>query len=171
MQLDELHLRILKDVASFASIKRYRGMMPARLAMFTDKTKVDELVELELIERMHMSYPCGSEETLLEITSEGRQALAAGYTPVPEEANPELDLSRPQLLILNDIYHFCKISRFRGMMPPDELVGYNARDVNTLFAQGYVIKVKADMGGGKKRKGLILSDKGVRAHLTEALDN
>lgn len=175
MQLLEMHKEILQDIASFSSIERYRGMMPAKLALCFDEGRIDELVESGLIERIEISYACGQEATLLKLTEEGEQtltALAEGDTetlarlrrkvepePPPHEC---VHLSKDQMQIISDVYHFSKISRFGGLMPQDEIAYYDQRAVNELFAQGFVIRVKAELGSGAKRKGLILSDKGLR---------
>ncbi len=183
MQLDAEHLKALRDVAAFGRIKRYHGMLPAKLAMFLEESKLKDLLQAGYIERLHVSFSCGSETKLLKLTDKGEELVArlraegtledtsppvtAGTTPpnqseAGEEHRPALEpLTREQLIILNDIYHFSKITRFGGIMPLDKLKEYAAADINTLYGRGFIIRVKAEVGAGAKRKGYILSDKGA----------
>jgi len=175
MKLDTQHVEILQDIASFSSIERYRGMLPAKLAMCHDQRKINELVAADLVERMEMSYACGQEAVLLKLTESGEEVMddlatngSRGLTlrrkvQEPRQCEPEcLTLSREQWQIVSDIYHFSKIRRFGGIMPSTEADNYPPRDMNQLFALGFVIRVKAEIGTGEKRKGFILSDKGLR---------
>lgn len=169
MIVDAAHIAILRDVAAFSRVKRYRGMMPTRLALYQEQAKVDDLVEAGLVERINATMSCGSEHVLLKLTKEGSEALrsleadqdAAADPTAPEEAASERRLSEEQEDILNDIYHFSKIKRYGGMTSPDLLEDYDVKSVNNLFARGFVIRVKADLGSGRKRKGFILSEKGL----------
>jgi hypothetical protein len=170
MIVDAAHIAILRDVAAFSKVKRYRGMMPTRLALYQEQAKVDDLVEAGLIERINATMSCGSEHVLLKLTRQGFDTLkeleaaqdAAQDGPAePEAAGSERRLSEEQEEILNDIYHFSKIKRFGGMTSPDLLADYDVKNVNNLFARGFVIRVKADLGSGRKRKGFILSEKGL----------
>ncbi len=174
MRADATHAAILKDVAAFSKIKRYRGMLPTRLVMYQDQIKIDELLEAGFIERLNVSMPCGSEHTLLKLTDAGSEAVKVLDRPdadspakqelvsqEPEACRVLENLNEEQMDILNDVFHYSKIKRFGGMMHYDELSIYDVKNVNILFARGFVIRVKADLGSGKKRKGLILSEKGL----------
>ncbi len=174
MQLDKQHQEILQDIASFASIERYRGMLPAKLALCYDAHKIDELVHAGLVERMQISYACGQESVLLKLTEQGDQALdrlrrseTVAPPTLPRRKDKPLprdcgDLSPERLRILSDIQHFTGIHRFGGLMPQSEAENYAPQDLNELYAQGFVIRVKVELGTGEKRKGYILSDKGLR---------
>lgn len=176
MQLDAQHVEILQDIIVFSSVERYRGMLPSKLALCHDQRKIDELVAADLVERMEMSYPCGQESTMLKLTETGQIVMdnlaregAHIVQPRPRQERHEVaipsecqGLSDQQWQILQDIFHYSKISRFGGIMPNDETENYPPRELNQLFALGFIIRVKAEIGTGEKRKGYILSDKGLR---------
>ncbi len=183
MRLDKRHIDILKDIAGFARVERYRGMMPSKLALCYDGSDVDALVDADLVERMRMTYACGLENTFFKLTDAGMQLLEelarqeqeltqqekdAGVVRLPQTNNEVvffdecLELNEEQRQILADIWHFSNIRRFCGMMPASELEEYPPREVNTLFARGFIVQVKAELGSSGKHKGLILSSKGLR---------
>lgn len=175
MQTDDAKLRILQDIRNFTKVRRYRGMFPTKLAMFHDQNVIDELLEEGFIERIFIDLPCGSESKLLKLTEAGMDyldtlcslppdpAVAVSADCEPESAEPDPEaLTKDQKVLLSDIYHFSNIRRFGGMMPREELENYNLRDVNTLYVRGYIIRIKAESGSGKKRRGMMLSDKGLR---------
>lgn len=175
MKLDTQHLEILQDIASFSSVERYRGMLPTKLALCYEERKINELVKADLVERMEISYACGQEATLLKLTEEGEELLdemvrngvqniqILRKRKAQPPVRPECEgLSEEQWQIMNDIFHYSKIHRFGGLMPSNETDDYSPRALNELFAQGFIIRVKAEIGTGEKRKGYILSDKGLR---------
>lgn len=175
MHIENQHFEILNDIAKFADVERYRGMLPAKLALCYDTRKVEELIEANLVERVFISFSCGQESQLLKLTEQGRTALEDLCDPGGEDPaqprgkkiliqpKPECaELTPEQMQIMSDILHYSKIHRFGGLMPHTETTVYPPRDLNILFARGFVIRVKAELGSGKKRKGLILSDKGLR---------
>ncbi|TVM30691.1 hypothetical protein [Oceanidesulfovibrio marinus] len=184
MQFDQQHFKILKDINAFSGIKRYRGMLPAKLAIFHDAGKVEELVDEECVERIVITFACGSERVMLKLTERGHDLLEE-LLPVYEEAAKEADLgevcpegedsqvvevkrthtsslSKTQCILLSDVYHYSKIHSYGGLMPSDILETYSPKDISSLSGNGYLIHVKAEVGKGKKRKGVILSDKALR---------
>jgi DNA-binding PadR family transcriptional regulator len=177
--MDEAHLKILQDVAAFARIRKYRGMLPSKLALFYDEGKIQELLAGGCLERIHVTYACGSETTFYKLTDKGQDCLkalkdkgleaepapAAPHPPPPagaEARTEDEELSKDQLILLGDIYHSSQMHRHGGVMPADELEHCQVKDLNTLFGLGYIIRVKVETGSGQKRKGYILSDKGLR---------
>ncbi|MFW5735616.1 MAG: hypothetical protein ACOCWR_11200 [Oceanidesulfovibrio sp.] len=178
MQFDNNHFKILKDISAFSGIKRYRGMLPAKLAVFHNPDKVEELVEEECVERIVISLACGSERVMLKLSERGHELLeellpmyeedakaTAKEASCEEPANelqPAPVLDKSQCFLLSDVYHYSKIHSFGGLMPYDILEGYDAKDVSSLSGNGYLIHVKAEIGKGRKRKGVILSDKALR---------
>lgn len=185
MQFDQQHFKILKDINAFSGIKRYRGMLPAKLAIFHDASKVEELVDEECVERIVITFACGSERVMLKLTERGHDLLEE-LLPIYEEAVEEVDmeaacpgqeeetpvvevkrvpasnLSKSQCILLSDVYHYSKIHSFGGLMPSDILETYSPKDISSLSGNGYLIHVKAEVGKGKKRKGVILADKALR---------
>ncbi len=172
MKLESQHIEILKDIESFSDVARYRGMLPASLAMCYSESAIEELVQAQFIERMFISYSCGKESRFFKLTDQGRAELHWLNQGGPHDAdarkkgsqrNPDCDeLTEEQLQIMSDILHFSKIHRYGGLMPQSETEIYPPQELNRLFARGFVIRVKAELGSGKKRKGLILSDLGLR---------
>lgn len=181
MELDSQHIEILQDIASFSGIERYRGMLPTKLALCHDERKINELMAAGLVERMEMSFACGQETVLLKLTESGEElvdsmagngsgvlSLARKPKREPIPKAPECQsISPAQWQIINDIFHFSKIHRFGGLMPSSEAEAFPPRELNQLFAQGFIIRVKSEIGSGRKRKGYILSDKGLRCLLPE----
>ncbi|TVM17135.1 hypothetical protein DPQ33_10095 [Oceanidesulfovibrio indonesiensis] len=177
MQFDHQHFKVLKDISAFSGIKRYRGMLPAKLAVFHNPDKVEELVDEECVERIVISLACGSERVMLKLTERGHELLeellpiyeedakegeqASGSGP-DAEPQPATELTRAQCILLSDIYHYSKIHSFGGLMPADILEAYDPKDTSSLSGNGYLIHVKAEMGKGRKRKGVILSDKALQ---------
>ncbi len=173
-KFDQAHFKILKDISAFSSIKRYHGMLPAKLALFYDQSKVNKLIEDECVERIVISFPCGSETVMLALTERGHEMLeallpeyekaVARVSPAEEDdgsMQAQSGLSREQCILISDVYHYSNIHEYGGLMPYDILERYSSKDVNALSASGYLIHVKAEMGKGKKRKGVILTDKAL----------
>ncbi|GAB7079687.1 hypothetical protein [Megalodesulfovibrio paquesii] len=166
MQLQQEHLKILKDISLFARVHRYHGMLPRKLALFYDEAAIDELLEAELIERVHFKYPCGSNTMLLRLTPTGANTLQqqqASDDTLPD--NDVLDeLTPEQWDVLSDMYHTSQLRRYAGILPLEKIDDerLNPKIINVLYARGFIIRVKAEMGSGKKRKGFIISNKGLR---------
>ncbi len=165
MQLNQEHLKILKDVSVFSRVHRYHGMLPKKLTLFYDENIIDELLHAEYIERVHFNYPCGSNTMLLRLTSTGQTALQENedaLEPMPDDIMNEL--TQEQWDVLSDIYHISQLRRYAGIMPlqaiEDEKL--EPKIVNSLYARGFLIRVKAEVGTGKKRKGFLLTNKGLR---------
>lgn len=178
MQFDHQHFKVLKDISAFSDIKRYRGMLPAKLAVFHNPDKVEELVDEECVERIVISLACGSERVMLKLTERGHELLEE-LLPIYEKVTKEAELdasnegtayepptapelTKSQCILLSDVYHYSKIHSFGGLMPMDILEAYDPKDASSLSGNGYLIHVKAEMGKGRKRKGVILSDKALR---------
>jgi hypothetical protein len=168
MTPNHTYVKILRDIEAFAPVRRYYGMLPFKLAVFHDDPCTEELIRAGLMERVFMDLPCGSENTLFRLTDEGRAYLRQagvlqedGDDGAEAEASDEDALTKEQRVLLKDIYHCSRIHRFDGMMPVDMVDSASTRDMNALFRDGYVLKVTSDTGASGKRKGLILSRKGL----------
>lgn len=165
MQLNQEHLKILKDVSVFSRVHRYHGMLPRKLTLFYDEDSIDDLLHAEFIERVHFNYPCGSNTILLRLTPSGQKALQENedaLEPLPGETLNEL--TQEQWDVLSDVYHISQLRRYAGIMPLQavEEEKLDPKIVNHLYARGFLIRVKAEMGSGKKRKGFLLTNKGLR---------
>lgn len=165
MQLNQEHLKILKDVSVFSKVHRYHGMLPRKLTLFYDEEIIDDLLHAEYIERVHFNYPCGSNTMLLRLTSAGQQALKLNEDVI-ESMPPEQveELTQEQWDVLSDVYHISQLREHAGILPLEKVdaMKVDPKIVNHLYARGFLIRVKAEMGTGKKRKGYIISNKGLR---------
>lgn len=169
MLLDNEHLQILADIESFAAIKKYRGMMPNRLTLFHQPDKLDELLQCGLVERVHVDMPCGAESRLFKLTDQGveeleryRQSDEGQDFAKTSQPGAFSGLTRPQWILLNDIFHISQMHKNGGIAPNDELAAYDPADIQALYKGGLIVRVKAETGKGGKRKGLVLSRKGLQ---------
>lgn len=171
MQLSTELNQLLTDIEAFSSIKRYRGMLPSKHALLFHPDSIKELIEAGLIERLVVSFACGAENTLLRLTPSGREALQQQHGAPKEpsqsyDADPTTisheDLTSDQFEILQDIHHYTMIKRYGGIMPNEEVKNYDTKAINELFCHGLIIRVKVETHEQKKRKGVILSEKGFR---------
>lgn len=165
MQPSPEHLKILKDIAVFSRVHRYHGMLPRKLAMFYDDAAIEDLLREEHIERVHFNYPCGSESVLLRLTESGQRLLAESRDALDAMGeSPMEELTPQQWNLLSDIYHTSQLRKYGGIMPLGKIEDekLSPKEVNQLYARGYLIRVKAEMGSGKKRKGFLISNKGLR---------
>ena len=168
MTPDQGHIQIMRDIASFTKIERYRGMMPDKLALYYDPGRISELLDQGYVERISVSFSCGSEQDLFKLTKEGKDFLdSLSQAPPPAQDTPEEpeitveDMDEEEITLLNDMYHFSKIRKYNGIMPTSEMDSYDKTRINRLFARGYIMRVKA-VSGSEQRQGYILSDRGLR---------
>lgn len=172
MQLSKELNQLLKDIEAFSAIKRYRGMLPSKHALLFHPESIKELIEAGLIERLVVTFACGAENTLLRLTPAGRELLQKEHTQQGDvsgqyatddaSAVSHEDLTEEQFEILQDIHHYTMIKRYGGIMPNEEVKNYNTKTINELFCNGLIIRVKVENHVQKKRKGVILSEKGFR---------
>ncbi len=172
MQLPTELNQLLMDIEAFSAIKRYRGMLPSKHALLFQPESIKKLIEAGLIERLVVSFACGAETTLLRLTHAGREALQkehtqqGNYCPLYDTEAPAIsnsELTEEQFEILQDIHHYTMIKRYGGIMPSEEIKNYNAKAINELFCNGLIIRVKVETHEQKKRKGVILSEKGFHS--------
>ncbi len=171
MQLTTELNQLLLDIDAFSAIKRYRGMLPSRHALLFHPDSIKKLIDAGLIERLVVSFACGAENTLLRLTPAGRALLQeeqAGQSDPMDFSQQDTtdvcytELTSEQFEILQDIHHYTMIKRYGGIMPNEEVKNYDTRTFNELFCNGLIIRVKVENRAQKKRKGVILSEKGFR---------
>ena len=153
MHTTAAHVDILRAAAAFSSIERYNGTMPRRQALHYDKTRLAELEDAGFLERVKLSFPCGKDVEGWRITAGGRFALAG------EDAASALEPEH--LRILNDVYHFSRLSGFHGMMPKELARQFDKDDLEDLFSHGYLLRIRIKTDG--KAKGWVVSNKGLHA--------
>lgn len=171
MQLPTELNQLLLDIAAFSTIKRYRGMLPSKHALLFHPESIKELIEAGLIEKLVVSFACGAENTLFRLTEAGRALLQQRYDGQTAFGKQQADdaealyydeLTAEQFEILQDIHHYSMIKRHGGIMPSEEVKNYDTKTINELFCNGLIIRVKVETRAQKKRKGVILSEKGAR---------
>ncbi len=151
---------IIRAISQFAALDRYQGALPRKHALLYEENDLKALIDAGLVERMKFTFSCGRNSEGFRLTAAGREALAG----LPDTASDEGGLAPEHIDIMNDIYHFSKISRNKGVMPKDMARRYQREDLDDLFSRGYVlrVKVKAFPKDGKAVKGFVLSSKGLR---------
>lgn len=144
---------ILRAAGAFATVERYQGSLPKRQALVFPKDDLHFLEDAGLLERIKLSYPCGR-------TLAGWRLTPAGTYVLPDTApDAEPELAPEHLRILNDVYHYSRISGFHGMMPKELARQYDKDDVEDLFAHGFLLRIRIKDAG----KGWVVSSKGVAA--------
>lgn len=156
MQPTPVQYDILRAAAAFATVERYQGTLPKRQAVLFAKDDLEALEDAALLERVKLSYPCGKSVAGWRLTPAGKALL-------PECEDEEFgELMAEHLRILNDVYHYSRISSFRGMMPKALAKdSFDADDVRDLFSHGYLLRIR--IKGAGKTKGWVVSGKGLAA--------
>ena len=154
-------LVILKAICQFQDVARYHGVMPSKHAIAYPDDDVAALVDQGLVEWAHFTYGCGKEIKGLRLTSLGQRLLEKGVEPSPDQAKCE-ELAYEYLLILQDVYHFSHMPRYRRMLPEKKASYYIPSDLEDLLNRGYILKMKLKTQGERTLKGYVISDKGRR---------
>lgn len=151
---------ILKTAAQFRDILKYHGVMPRKHALAFPETDLSELVDQGLLEWAEFTYGCGKELRGVRITPEGMRLLDESAAPA-EEADAS-ELAYEHMLILQDVFHFSRMPRYRRMMPAKKAHAYVSSDFEDLLNRGYVLKMKLKVEGERTLKGFVISPKGER---------
>lgn len=154
MQPTPKQCEILRATAAFATVDRYQGTLPKRQALLFAKTDMTALETSGFLELVKLSFPCGKAVDGWRLTEIGREWLIA-------QGWDDGELAPEHLRILNDVYHYSRISRFRGMMPKECGKDYDADDLRDLFTHGYLLRIQVK--GTDKTKGWLVSAKGLAA--------
>lgn len=164
MLLTQQHRNILNAVAQFHHIEKYHGVMPRKHAFLYNDADVAALVGEGLLEWASFTYGCGKELKGLRLTVRGQRAQQGASLPVKAVApDSGEELAYEHLLILQDLYHFCRMPRYRRMMPEKKARHYAATDFEDLVNRGYILKVRLKAEGEHTFKGFVISSKGERA--------
>lgn len=153
---------ILQAVGSFQGVSRYHGVMPSRHALAYSDKDIEELVGQGLMEWAKFTYGCGKELKGLRLTPEGERFLEqAGHGEDGQPGSEEL--AYEHLLILQDLFHFSRMPRYRRMMPEKKARFYQPADFEDLVNRGYILRMKIRAQGEGTQKGYVISGKGERA--------
>jgi hypothetical protein len=162
MALSDLQIAILNAVGQFSGVARYHGAMPRKLAVAYSDDDISHLVAEGLLEWAKFTYGCGKEVKGLRLTPDGQRHIekasrgGAGHAVCSE-------LAYEHLLILQDIFHFSRMPRYRRMMPAKKAGQYATSDFDDLLNRGYVLKMKLKIEGERTLKGYVISGKGEQA--------
>ncbi|WP_027189799.1 hypothetical protein [Fundidesulfovibrio putealis] len=160
---------ILKAAAQFRDILKYHGVMPRKHALAFPESDLSALVDRGLLEWAEFTYGCGKELRGVRITPEGTHLLDESAAP-SEEAEAS-ELAYEHMLILQDIFHFSRMPRYRRMMPAKKAQAYVSSDLEDLLNRGYVLKMKLKVEGERTLKGFVISPKGERALKKAGMDS
>jgi len=155
MKPSSKQLDILRATAAFATVERYQGTLPKRQALLFSKGDLAELEDAGFLERVKLSFPCGKTMAGWRLTAAGREMLTGQGSMEDRELAPE------HLRILNDVYHYSRITSHRGMMPKELAKQFDADDMRDLFTHGYLLHIRVKSAG--KSKGWVVSQKGLAA--------
>lgn len=160
---------ILKAATQFRDILKYHGVMPRKHALAFPESDLSALVERGLLEWAEFTYGCGKELKGLRITPEGLRLVDESADPPAQDENCEL--VHEHLLILQDVFHFSRMPRYRRMMPAKKAQAYVSSDFEDLLNRGYVLKMKLKVEGERTLKGFVISPKGERALKKAGMDS
>ena len=169
--LSQKHLQALKDIYKFSGIRRYHGMLPEKHALLYDQDVLGFLEENDLIEEGTVIARCGSKMTGFRLTDNARRDLKAmgveldSSEPEPQELPTEDEdgcLTREQIDILADLYHFSRIKKFNGITPKKEIEDYDKRDIKLLYELGYILYIQLKGRAVRHAKGYILTEQAMR---------
>jgi len=159
MALSDLQMTILNAVGQFSGVAKYHGTMPRKLALAYSDEYISHLVSEGLLELAKFTYDCGKEVKGLRLTPDGqRQLERASRNGASRSVCSEL--AYEHLLILQDVFHFSCMPRYRPMMPAKKAVKYVSSDFDDLLNRGYVLKMKLKIQGERTLKGYVISGKG-----------
>jgi hypothetical protein len=162
MALTDQQMTILKAVREFSGVAKYHGTMPRKLALAYSEDDISHLVSEGLVEWAKFTYGCGKEVKGLRLTPDGQRQLEKASR---DEASRSVcsELAYEHLLILQDIFHFSRMPRYRRMMPAKKAGQYVSSDLEDLLNRGYVLKMKLKIQGERTLKGYVISGKGEQA--------
>jgi len=158
MILSERDLQILKNVRFFTKMHRYGGMLPAKYLLLYENDDLEQLIAHDYLERAVLSTPSNTAYPGLRLGSAGRKLINEEEMPVIRDGIQEIPVELVD--IMEDIHHFSRIGRYRGLMPEKKAREYEACDLEDLLNHGYVYRVKIRWAAGKKSDGYVISTKG-----------
>jgi hypothetical protein len=171
MLVTDEHIQLLRDIHSFAKIKRYHGLLPVKHLLFHDQDVVEELKSDNLIEKRAIYAQCGGKMTGYRLTKAAAKRLKKLGHKLEEDdledrlmelsgVDPE-ELSPRHIEILSDVYHFSKVKVFGGLIPKHEMKDhYDKKDIRLLYDLGLILYIKIKGSDVKYEKGYILSELG-----------
>jgi len=160
MNLTERELQILKNVRFFSKMHRYGGMLPAKYLLLYENDDLEKLIGQDFLERAVLSTPSNTAYPGLRLGGAGKKLIDEAESPAVKDGN--LDIPIELVDIMEDIHHFSRIGRYRGLMPEKKAKEYESSDMEDLLNHGYVFRVKIRWAEGKKCDGYVISTKAHR---------
>jgi len=157
MNLTERDLQILKNVRFFTKMHRYGGMLPGKYLLLYENDDLEKLIAHDYLERAVLSTPSNTVYPGLRLGAAGRKLINEEETPVIQDGTQEIPIELVD--IMEDVYHFSHIGRYRGLMPEKKAREYEPSDLEDLLNHGYVYRVKIRWAEGKKIEGYVISTK------------
>ncbi len=156
MNLTEQQMAIVGAVAEFDSIERYQGILPRKHVLLFEEKEVRELLQIDILQKVKLIFPNGKRMKGLRLTVAGRRILDDSPTPI-ESKEP---LPTPsQLTLLRDIAFASEMKIFHGIMPKKLVRQYNEKDLEDLYLDGYILRIKIYLEDNNNLKGTILTSK------------
>ena len=169
MDLSHETIQVLKEIQSFATVKRYHGMMPEKQAVLYEREVLEYLQANDLVEEGVIFSKCGLStrgyrvsdharallrEYGLDLESDGWETISRFGFISQEGLEPE------HLDILRDMDRITRVKVFGGLVPKHVMDEFDKRRVKTLYEGGYIFYIKIKGADVKYTKGYILSEKG-----------
>lgn len=70
------------------------------------------------------------------------------------------NLTKDDIELLTEVYHFTKIKRYHGIAPRDLLEECDRKRVKDLYKSGYLFNIRLKGPSVKYEKGYVLTDRG-----------
>ncbi len=168
MHVSENQYHMLKDVHLISRLDGFSGCLPHRDALLYDTRELTKLMEAEYVKEVTLEKPCGGEIRGLKLTREGKwllRRLEGTYAPdkgtsCSVSTREHECLTRDLEDILRDMYHYSRLKKANGLFPRREARSYPQDDLEFLYLNGYLLKIRMSTKPGKKEKGFVLSSKG-----------
>jgi len=170
MILTQEHIQVLREIAGFATVKRYHGMLPGKHAVMYDEAMLAQLLEQGLIEEGVIFSQCGASSKGYRLSAKAREQLremGLEFNSGDWEKIGAMDyvsrdgLGQEHLDLLSDMRHFSRITLYGGIMPKEFVGEYAKEVVGLLYDGGYIFYIKLKGEGVRYKKGYVLSDKGT----------
>ena len=169
MHLTQEDVQVLREIAGFATIKRYHGMLPGKHAVLYDDEVLASLLDRGLVEEGVIFSQCGASSKgyrLSAVAREHLEGLGLEFDHGDWEKIGTLDyvsqdgLGREHLDLLADMQHFSRITLYDGITPKEVMAEYDKGVVSLLYDGGYIFYIKLKGAGVRHKKGYVLSEKG-----------
>lgn len=168
MILSQQHIKLLQDVSSFSGMERYHGLMPERHALLYDDEVVQDLLENNLVDEGHITTSCGLETKGYRLSDTARDDLARLGVDLRDHDWDQIkdskliiedELTREDIELLTEVYHYSKIKRHHGIAPKELMEDCDKKRLKDLYKSGYLFNIRLKGQTVKHEKGYVLTEK------------